>query len=104
MVLDGAFDREAVDVYFQRVLLPRLPAGSLVVLDNASFHRASNAEALAREQGIELLYLPPYSPDLNPIERFWARLKRRLRPILPESNDIRATIADTCAFFDELVS
>ena len=71
----------------------------LVVLDNASFHRASSAEALARERGVELLWLPPYSPDLNPIEHFWARLKKYLRKRLPQADDKFETICEACLHF-----
>ena len=63
-------------------LLPKLSKRSVVILDNAAFHKRQDTQLLFRDHGHILLYLPPYSPDLNPIERTWAQLKairRRLR-------------------------
>jgi transposase len=71
------------------------------VLDNASFHHASHAEELAREHGIEMLYLPAYSPDLNPIEHFWAHLKGHLRKKLPAASSALDEICEACRFFCE---
>jgi hypothetical protein len=96
MVLEGHCDRYVIDRYFRDVLLPELPAGSVVVLDNASFHHASDAQRLAAARGIDLLYLPAYSPDLNPIEHFWAHLKTRLASLLPLSANPFQTICETC--------
>ena len=101
MVLEGCCDRHVVDSSFRDVLLPALPSGSVVVLDNASFHKASLAGALARARGIELLYLPAYSPDLNPIEHFWSRLKTYLSNLLPEALDTFQVICDACQSFCE---
>jgi len=70
--------------------------GSVVVLDNASFHHSSQAKLLAAAHGVELVFLPPYSPDLNPIESFWAKLKRALHPLLPSSTDPFLTISNMC--------
>ena len=99
MILQGSCDRHVIDLYFRNVLLPALPPGSVVVLDNASFHRASRAQELAHVRGIDLLYLPGYSPDLNPIEHFWARLKSHLRTHLPHAPDPFPAIGHACRFF-----
>ncbi|MDR2560890.1 MAG: transposase [Holophagales bacterium] len=61
-----------------------LPANSVIVMDNASFHRKSRLPELAGRAGHVVLFLPPYSPELNPIENFWGWLKRQLRKILPD--------------------
>jgi transposase len=61
------------------MLLPQLLVGSLIVLDNATFHKSARTRQLVEECGCELLYLAPYSPDLNPIGTLWANLKRRWR-------------------------
>ncbi len=99
MVYEGACSREVIDTYFENVLLPNLPAGSIIVLDNASFHHASRAKELSQEWGIELLYFPAYSPNLNPIEHFWAALKRALYRVLPTSDDLLTTISNICLYY-----
>ena len=99
MVLEGSCDRHVTDAYFRDILLPALPCGSVVVLDNASFHRASRAQELARARGIDLLYLPSYSPDLNPIEHFWSRLKKHVGKQLQDAKDAFQVICDACNFF-----
>jgi len=79
MVLDGAMDREAFVAYVEQVLIPALPPGAIVVMDNLSSHRTPAVECLLRQAGFELRYLPPYSPDFNPIEQMWAKVKASLR-------------------------
>jgi transposase len=63
-------------------LLKEIGEGSVIVLDNAAFHKRSVLPALAKSCNCEVLFLPPYSPDLNPIEMKWAWLKRTLRDII----------------------
>jgi transposase len=101
LVLDGACDSQVMDAYFSEILFPVLPPKSVVVWDNASFHHDSHVEQLAREHGIEMLYLPAYSPDLNPIEHFWAHLKGHLRKKLPAASSAWDEICRACRFFCE---
>ena len=96
MVFEGSCNKAVVGAYFEQVLLPELPAGSVLVLDNASFHQGKHLEQLASEKGVELMYLPAYSPDLNPIEEFWAVLKSALRPLLQNSTNPIKTIINMC--------
>lgn len=87
---------EAVDAYFAAVLLPALPRGSVVVLDNARFHQSPTTARLVADAGCELLFLPPYSPDLNPIEHLWAAVKARLRRDFPTAAHPELFIGQTC--------
>jgi len=78
-VLDGPINREAFEAYVGRVLVPELRAGDVVVMDNLSSHKGPSVRAMIEAAGARLLYLPPYSPDFNPIENAFAKLKALLR-------------------------
>jgi transposase len=78
-VLDGPINRTAFEVYVERVLAPELRPGDVVVMDNLSSHKSERVRALIEAAGVRLLYLPPYSPDFNPIENAFAKLKALLR-------------------------
>jgi transposase len=80
----GYCNTEVVLAWVNKVLLPELKPGQTVIWDNASFHQSPKFQQAIESVGCRLNYLPPYSPDLNPIEQFWARLKagiRRLRKV-----------------------
>jgi transposase len=79
LVLDGPMDGECFLAYVRQFLVPTLGPGDLVVMDNLSSHKQSAVGEAIREAGAEVYYLPPYSPDLNPIEKLFAKLKTRLR-------------------------
>ena len=79
----GTMDSRLFEFWFSNQLLPSLEKGTVIVMDNASFHSKKRLLAAAQNAGCRLLFLPPYSPELNPIEKFWAWLKRFLRKILP---------------------
>lgn len=78
-VFQGSCDKDVFDVYAKDILLPSLKEGTTVVMDNASFHKSSNVENILLEKKCKVLYLPPYSPDLNPIEESWSPLKNDLK-------------------------
>ena len=78
-VLDGPINRIAFETYVEKVLLPELKQGDIVVMDNLSSHKGPRVRQLIEAAGASLLYLPPYSPDLNPIENAFAKLKALLR-------------------------
>lgn len=79
MTVEAATDREIFLAYVEQVLCPALHPGDVVVMDNLSSHKVDGVRTLIEAAGAELLYLPPYSPDLNPIEKAWAKLKQWLR-------------------------
>src|SRR4051812_21370679 len=78
-VLDGPINRAAFEAYVEKVLVPALRPGDVVILDNLSSHKGARVRALIEAAGASLLYLPPYSPDFNPIENAFAKLKALLR-------------------------
>jgi transposase len=78
-VLDGAMDRDAFLVYLDQVLGPTLSPGDIVIMDNLATHKGDAVRDLIHAKGATLMYLPPYSPDLNPIELAFAKLKTLLR-------------------------
>jgi len=69
-------------------LLPELKPGQLVILDNASFHKSHQSRKLIEQAGCKVLFLPPYSPDLNPIEIFWANFKKLVRSKLEQMQSL----------------
>lgn len=79
MVLPGATNTAAFEVYIEHFLVPSLTAGHIVVLDNLSAHKSVRVRRLIEAQGCELWYLPAYSPDLSPIEEAFSKLKHALR-------------------------
>jgi transposase len=90
----GAMDSELVERWFGSRLLPALGAGHVIVMDNARFHRKAILHEMARRRGCVVLFLPPYSPDLNPIENVWAWLKARLRKVLKDFDSLDGAIED----------
>lgn len=79
MALDGALDTEGLLAYAEHVLVPTLKRGDVVVLDNLASHHDAQFRALIEAQGARLVHLPPYSPDFNPIEKLWSKVKEHLR-------------------------
>ncbi|NQU43518.1 IS630 family transposase, partial [bacterium] len=79
MAVDGATDKAVFREYVRCVLVPALRPGDIVVLDNLSAHKDKEARVLIEKAGAELRFLPPYSPDLNPIEKMWSKVKAFLR-------------------------
>lgn len=96
MAFEGHGDADVVNTYLTEVLFPAIPRGSVVIMDNARFHGAASTADLFRAAGCEQMFLPAYSPDLNPIEHMWAALKQTLRKGLPYATDKFLFIANTC--------
>jgi transposase len=79
MTLDGPVNRNAFEAFVEQVLVPALSPGDVVVMDNLSSHKGVRVRDLIEAAGATLLYLPPYSPDLNPIELAFSKLKQLMR-------------------------
>jgi transposase len=79
MAVEGSTNREVFEAYVEHVLAPTLEAGKVVVMDNLSSHKPARVKELIESRGCELIYLPAYSPDLNPIEEAFSKLKGMLR-------------------------
>ena len=88
-VIDSPINGELFTLYVEKVLAPTLTRGEVVILDNLGSHKGKQARDAIRATGAHLLFLPPYSPDLNPIEQVFAKLKHLIRAAEPR--DVEAT-------------
>ena len=79
MTINGAVDAVVFRTYIEKVLSPTLAIGDIVVMDNLLAHKVAGIKELIESRGAKLIYLPPYSPDLNPIEKCWSKIKTFLR-------------------------
>ncbi len=78
MVFNGSCNTRLFEGWVEQCLIKELKTGQVVIMDNAAFHRSQKTKNLIESVGCKLIFLPPYSPDLNPIEKFWANMKRWL--------------------------
>ncbi len=81
MAVEGATDTQVFRAYVERVLCPTVQPGDLVVMDNLSPHKNPATRSLLSQAGAEVVFLPAYSPDLNPIENMWSKVKNHLRSV-----------------------
>jgi transposase len=88
LAVEGSTTTVVFEAYLKRVLVPSLQAGQVVVMDNLSAHKGSKVRELIESRGCELIYLPPYSPDFNPIEEAFAKLKALLRKAGARSREV----------------
>ena len=87
LVFEGAVDRKMFDAYIKEGLAPTLRPGDIVVMDNLSAHKSQQAREVIRMQQAEMLFLPAYSPDFNPIEKMWSKIKQVVRGIKPRTEE-----------------
>ena len=98
LILEGATDTAVFRTYVEKVLVPTLRRGDLVVMDNLTPHKNAQTLALIEQAGAEALFLPAYSPDLNPIEKMWSKVKNRLRTLEARTGEeLQAAIATALA-------
>ena len=86
MTYEETMTSDFFEAWFQKFLLPILNTPSVIIMDNARFHRMGKLELLCEEFGHKLLPLPPYSPEYNPIEKTWAYIAKHLKKVLPSCN------------------
>lgn len=85
MTIKGATDSQAFQTYISQILCPTLCKDDIVIMDNLSAHKVSGIREAIEDTGATLLYLPPYSPDYNPIEMMWSKIKAFIRKTKPRS-------------------
>ena len=99
-LIEGAVNAEVFTAYLQEVLCPELHAGDVVILDNLSTHKIPSVAELITARGASVRYLPPYSPDLNPIEMAFAKLKAHLRQAAARTlDDLQGAVAQSLLTF-----
>ena len=99
-VIDRPMNRTAFETYVETQLAPTLEPGDIVILDNLSSHKSERAKAILKQRGAWFLFLPPYSPDLNPIEMAFAKLKAHLRRIGARTIDaLWQAVGDICELY-----
>ncbi len=91
----GTCDSTLFNFWLENFLLPALGPGYTLVMDNAAFHKSNDTKILIQKAGCQLLFLPPYSPDLNPIEKFWAHLKANIKKIIGGFSSLAEAIDET---------
>jgi transposase len=92
----GGCNSDVFNTWLEGVLLPTLPKGTFLVMDNAAFHKSAKTKELIEKFGCHLLFLPTYSPDLNPIEHWWHKIKSILRPLIQQGYDNLHNLLDAC--------
>jgi transposase len=102
MHIEEATDGDIFLAYVKQVLCPTLHPGDVVIMDNLGAHKVSGVEKTIQKCGAEVIYLPPYSPDLNPIEKAWSKIKQHLRTVRARSKtDLETAIAQAIALVTE---
>ena len=100
-IIEGAMDGQTFDLYIRTQLAPTLEPGDVVILDNLNVHKSPRAAQALAERGAWFLFLPKYSPDLNPIEMAFAKLKARLRKAKARTYDaLWRAVGDICGLFE----
>ena len=109
IVFKGALNRDIFEVYVEEVLVPSLRPGDIVVMDNLSAPKSQKVKDIIKSCDAELRFLPPYSPDFNPIEKMWSKVKQILRGLMARAQEelftaigtalSQVTAADACGWY-----
>jgi transposase len=97
LVHKNTTNSDIFNTWLKEYLLPEVGREKIIVMDNASFHKNKKTREIIEAGGCTLVYLPPYSPDLNPIERFWSWLKRKIRSIMHNFSSLDEAIDSLAA-------
>lgn len=92
LIFTGTTDSKVFNHWLERYLVPQLRPGQVVVMDNYCIHKTAKTQEIITKAGCKILFLPPYSPDLNPIENLWAVIKNRIRKIKNYCDDFHEAI------------
>jgi transposase len=92
MTYKGTCNAHLFEKWIEKILLPDLKKGQVIIMDNATFHKSKRTKKLIEEAGCQLLFLPPYSPDFNPIEQFWAWFKMQIREVIGSFSSLEEAI------------
>lgn len=95
MAYSGTMNRDLFVSWLQNMLVPSLQKGQVVIMDNASIHKSGLVKKMIEKAGCTLMYLPPYSPDFNPIENYWAVMKSHIKKIRDKFEYIADAIDET---------
>ncbi len=99
-IVNAPMNKQTFEVYVETQLAPTLEPGDIVIMDNVAFHKSAKAEALIKARGAWVLFLPPYSPDLNPIEMAYSKLKTLLRKHAARNFDaICDALGEICTWY-----
>lgn len=86
-MFEGHCNAKVFETYVERVLVPTLKSGMTIIIDNASFHKSAAIKQIIENAKCQLVYLPPYSPDLNPIEHYWHKIKNAIRKLMRKNKN-----------------
>ena len=85
LAFEGSMNSKIFELYLEKELLPQMHPGDILVMDNLSSHKTARVKELCLKHGITIKYLPPYSPDFNPIEKLWSKIKQLIRGLNPRT-------------------
>jgi len=94
MTFKGGCNSQVFNTWLKEVLIPKIPPGTTLVMDNATFHKGAQTKRLIQKAKCHLLFLPTYSPDLNPIEHCWHTIKSKLRSLFPSTQNLQTLIGN----------